>query len=86
MSKREKSSATLRPKAERRSSMPTSTADLRSSLEQHNATFESLLTLIPPKYYIVNDGPDNQACNICSIYACPLTFGIVVFRDLQNTR
>ncbi|KIM82723.1 hypothetical protein PILCRDRAFT_820017 [Piloderma croceum F 1598] len=35
--------------------MPTSTADLRSSLERHNAVFESLLTLIPPKYYIVND-------------------------------
>lgn len=41
--------------------MPTSPAVLQSSLERHNATFESLLKLIPPKYYIVNDGPNDQA-------------------------
>jgi hypothetical protein len=40
--------------------MPTSPADLQSSLERHNAAFESLLKLIPPKYYIVNDAPDDQ--------------------------
>jgi hypothetical protein len=42
--------------------MPTSPAELQSSLERHNATFESLLSLIPPKYYIINDGADDQAC------------------------
>ena len=32
---------------------------LRTSIETHNDTFESLLKLIPPKYYLVNeDDPD----------------------------
>lgn len=35
--------------------MPTPAATLRASLEKHNDTFESLLKLIPPKYYIVED-------------------------------
>jgi hypothetical protein len=43
--------------------MPTSPAELQGSIERHNATFEALLSLIPPKYYIVDDVPDNQACN-----------------------
>ncbi|KIK97388.1 hypothetical protein PAXRUDRAFT_824971 [Paxillus rubicundulus Ve08.2h10] len=36
-------------------SMPTSVDDLRASIEAHNATFEVLLSLIPPKYYLVKD-------------------------------
>lgn len=31
---------------------------LLDSLERHNAKFEALLSLIPPKHYIVNDDPD----------------------------
>jgi hypothetical protein len=50
--------------------MPTSAADLQSSLERHNATFEALLTLIPPKYYIVNDSPDNQASIFLTFVFC----------------
>lgn len=33
--------------------MPTSQDVLRISIETHNDTFESLLRLIPPKYYLV---------------------------------
>ncbi|KZP06056.1 hypothetical protein FIBSPDRAFT_805242, partial [Athelia psychrophila] len=40
--------------------MPTSPAVLQKSLERHNETFESLLKLIPPKYYIVSDGPNGN--------------------------
>lgn len=40
--------------------MPTSPTELQASLERHNHTFESLLNLIPPKYYIVNDDDDGN--------------------------
>lgn len=40
--------------------MPTSPSELQESLERHNETFESLLKLIPAKYYIVKDGADEQ--------------------------
>ncbi|RDB17061.1 Ribosomal RNA-processing protein 14 [Hypsizygus marmoreus] len=35
--------------------MPTAATTLKASLEKHNDTFESLLKLIPAKYYIVQD-------------------------------
>jgi hypothetical protein len=35
--------------------MPTSVDVLRASIEAHNDTFEALLRLIPPKYYLVKD-------------------------------
>ena len=35
--------------------MPTSQDVLRASIETHNDTFESLLSLIPPKYYLVKE-------------------------------
>ncbi|KAF8066860.1 surfeit locus protein 6-domain-containing protein [Lyophyllum atratum] len=41
--------------------MPTAAATLRASLEKHNNTFESLLKLIPAKYYIVQDQTEEQA-------------------------
>lgn len=40
--------------------MPTSAAVLRASLEKHNNTFETLLKLIPPQYYIVNEETEAQ--------------------------
>ena len=40
--------------------MPTPIAELRASLEKHNAEFESLLRLIPAKYYLVDDEPAEQ--------------------------
>ncbi|EPQ50786.1 SURF6-domain-containing protein [Gloeophyllum trabeum ATCC 11539] len=43
--------------------MPTPPDLLRSSLEQHNNTFESLLKLIPAKYYIVEDETEEQAAS-----------------------
>ncbi|KAF9484252.1 hypothetical protein BDN70DRAFT_872743 [Pholiota conissans] len=43
--------------------MPTPAAILRASLEKHNDTFESLLKLIPPQYYIVNDETEEQAAS-----------------------
>ncbi|KAJ3999054.1 surfeit locus protein 6-domain-containing protein [Lentinula boryana] len=36
---------------------------LRASLEQHNDTFETLLKLIPAKYYIVQDLTEEQAAS-----------------------
>ncbi|KAM5532998.1 hypothetical protein V8D89_013340 [Ganoderma adspersum] len=38
--------------------MPTSTSVLQESLEKHNEVFESLLKLIPAKYYLVHDDAD----------------------------
>jgi hypothetical protein len=40
--------------------MPTSAAELKASLEKHNATFESLLKLIPAKYYLVQEETEEQ--------------------------
>ncbi|OSD01056.1 SURF6-domain-containing protein [Trametes coccinea BRFM310] len=40
--------------------MPTETAVLQESLEKHNEAFESLLKLIPAKYYLVPDDVDEQ--------------------------
>jgi hypothetical protein len=40
--------------------MLTPVAVLRASLEKHNDTFESLLKLIPPQYYIVNEDTEEQ--------------------------
>ncbi|TFK52859.1 SURF6-domain-containing protein [Heliocybe sulcata] len=43
--------------------VPTPHDVLRSSLERHNDTFESLLKLIPAKYYIVEDETEEQAAS-----------------------
>ncbi|KZT26098.1 SURF6-domain-containing protein, partial [Neolentinus lepideus HHB14362 ss-1] len=43
--------------------MTTPQAVLRSSLEKHNDAFESLLKLIPAKYYIVDDESEEQAAS-----------------------
>jgi hypothetical protein len=45
--------------------MPTSVEVLRASVEAHNDTFETLLNLIPAKYYLAKDGhnaDDNVRC------------------------
>ncbi|RDX45875.1 SURF6-domain-containing protein [Lentinus brumalis] len=40
--------------------MPTETSVLRASLEKHNEAFESLLRLIPAKFYLVQDDAEAQ--------------------------
>ena len=40
--------------------MPTSANELQASLEKHNEAFETLLNLIPPKYYLVQELTDEQ--------------------------
>jgi 60S ribosome biogenesis protein Rrp14 len=40
--------------------MPTATSILQASLEKHNETFETLLSLIPAKYYLVPDDNNDQ--------------------------
>lgn len=40
--------------------MPTATSVLQESLEKHNQVFESLLKLIPAKYYLVQDDAEAQ--------------------------
>jgi hypothetical protein len=47
--------------------MPSTTSVLQASLEKHNQTFETLLSLIPAKYYLVRDDDDNndQVCFHC---------------------
>lgn len=42
--------------------MPTPASVLRESLEKCNETFETLLSLIPAKYYIMRDDNDDQVC------------------------
>ncbi|KAI1782826.1 SURF6-domain-containing protein [Ganoderma leucocontextum] len=44
--------------------MPTPTSVLQESLEKHNQVFESLLKLIPAKYYLVQDDADAQYCPV----------------------
>ena len=40
--------------------MPTAASVLQASLEKHNESFESLLKLIPAKYYLVQDDAEVQ--------------------------
>lgn len=40
--------------------MPTAPATLAASLEKHNDTFESLLRLIPAKYYLIQEDTEEQ--------------------------
>jgi len=40
--------------------MPTATSVLRASLEKHNETFETLLSLIPAKFYLPRDDNNDQ--------------------------
>ena len=40
--------------------MPTATSILQASLEKHNETFETLLSLIPAKYYLVRDDNNDE--------------------------
>ena len=40
--------------------MPAATSALQASLEEHNKAFETLLSLIPPKYYVVRDDNNDQ--------------------------
>ena len=40
--------------------MPTEIAVLQQSLEKHNEAFESLLKLIPAKYYLAQDDAEAQ--------------------------
>lgn len=45
--------------------MVTSIDVLQSSLERHNATFETLLNLIPAKYYFVQEVSEEQVSVVC---------------------
>lgn len=47
--------------------MPTDAATLRASLERHNDTFESLLKLIPAKYYIAQDNEEQVCTRMCML-------------------
>jgi hypothetical protein len=47
--------------------MPTTTSVLRSSLEKHNETFETLLSLIPAKFYLARDDNNDQVGPIVSL-------------------
>lgn len=41
--------------------MPTPTTVLQQSLEKHNDTFETLLKLIPARFYLVHEESEEQA-------------------------
>ena len=60
--------------------MPTSTATLRASLEKHNDAFESLLKLIPAKYYIAQEPTAEQ---VQSIYFARLTDSYMLRSDVK---
>lgn len=49
--------------------MPTSANDLQASLEKHNEAFETLLNLIPPKYYLVQELTDEQVHFLHLLYS-----------------
>ena len=44
--------------------MSTTTSILQQSLEKHNATFETLLNLIPAKYYLAQELSEEQVYGI----------------------
>jgi hypothetical protein len=46
--------------------MPTAPSVLRASLEKHNETFETLLSLIPAKFYLAHDDNNDQVGSIVS--------------------
>jgi hypothetical protein len=43
------------------------TSILRASLEKHNETFETLLSLIPAKFYLARDDNNDQVGPIVSL-------------------
>jgi len=45
--------------------MPTATSILQASLERHNDTFETLLSLIPARYYLVHEDNNDLVCLFC---------------------
>jgi hypothetical protein len=47
--------------------MPTTTSVLRPSLEKHNETFETLLSLIPAKFYLARDDNNDEVGPIVSL-------------------
>lgn len=47
--------------------MPTATSVLRASLDKHNVTFETLLSLIPAKFYLARDDNNDQVGPIVSL-------------------
>lgn len=47
--------------------MPTAPPVLRASLEKHNETFETLLSLIPAKFYLPRDDNNDQVSLIVSL-------------------
>jgi hypothetical protein len=49
--------------------MPTPSSVLQSSLEAHNDTFESLLKLIPAKYYLPLEQTEEQVLLPCAIHS-----------------
>ena len=48
--------------------MPTTTSVLRPSLEKHNETFETLLSLIPAKFYLARDDNNDEVGPIVSLF------------------
>ena len=52
------------------STTKTALSEIRESLERHNATFESLLKLIPAKYYIVRDDAEAEVGSSLHEYSC----------------
>lgn len=53
--------------------MPTPTSVLRASLEKHNETFETLLSLIPAKFYLARDDNNDQVGPIVSLSGLTVT-------------
>lgn len=58
--------------------MPTPADVLTASLEAHNATFGTLLSLIPAKYYLVQELSEEQVCMRTFIRCYVLTSAVLV--------
>ncbi|KAF9446466.1 SURF6-domain-containing protein [Macrolepiota fuliginosa MF-IS2] len=63
--------------------MPTSVATLRASLERHNDTFESLLKLIPARYYLVQEESEEQAVKEATKKAKKAKVGAIMLFNSQ---
>jgi hypothetical protein len=61
--------------------MPTSPAALRASLEAHNNAFETLLNLIPPKYYLTQELTEEQVKKTFPNYDI---YGLAVFQQAAS--
>ena len=66
--------------------MLTSPDVLRASIESHNDAFESLLSLIPPKHYLVKEDDVDTVVRLCIENTPRVRPNLWITRSLASTR